>query len=115
MMTKKAIFFLFVFLSYIPVLAQVDTAWVRRYNGPGNGDDQASALAVDDSGNVYVTGVTDDVPFENTSDYTTIKYTPNGDTLWVRRYNGQGNSSDEPSALAVDDSGNVYVTGVTDT
>ena len=102
-------------ISHIPVLAQVDTAWVRRYNGPGNFDDQASALAVDDSGNVYVTGVTDDVPFENTSDYTTIKYTPNGDTLWVRRYNGQGNSSDEPSALAVDDSGNVYVTGVTDT
>ena len=112
MMTKKAIFFLFVFLSYIPVLAQVDTAWGRRYNGPGNGDDQASALAVDDSGNVYVTGYSADsssYPFYY--DYATIKYDSNGDTLWVRRYNGPGNGDDRASALAVDNSGNVYVTG----
>jgi uncharacterized delta-60 repeat protein len=93
-------------------LAQVDTAWVRHYNGPpGNSIDQAVALAVDNSGNVYVTGRSNGSGFY--PDYATIKYAPNGDTLWVRRYNGPGNFSDEASALAVDTNGNVYVTGRT--
>jgi len=79
-------------------------AWVARYNGPGNGTDNANALAVDDSGNIYVTG-------ESDGDYATIKYNPDGTQVWVTRYDGPGNSWDGASALAVDDSGNIYVTG----
>ena len=30
--------------------------WTNRYNGPGNGDDYAYAVAVDGSDNVIVTG-----------------------------------------------------------
>jgi hypothetical protein len=86
-----------------------DTAWVRRYNGPGNDYDEAHAIAVDDSDNVYVTGYSTDIV--TSDDYATIKYYPNGDTAWVRRYNGPGNDYDEALAIAVDDSGNVYVTG----
>ncbi|MCK4404402.1 MAG: SBBP repeat-containing protein [candidate division Zixibacteria bacterium] len=86
-----------------------DTAWVSRYNGPGNNYDCAHAIALDDSGNVYVTGYSDG---SGTSyDYTTIKYYPNGDTAWVRRYNGPGNDYDWAYAIALDDSGYVYVTG----
>src|SRR5574341_452208 len=108
MKSKKAIFFLFAFLSYIPVLAQVDTAWVRRYNGPANGQDEASVLVVDYSGNVFVSGRSN----RGTSvDYATLKYSPQGDALWVRRYNEPGNFQDVPTASAVDSSGNLYVTG----
>ncbi len=86
-----------------------DTLSVWRYNGPGNVDDGTSALALDDSGNVYVTGNSGGSGVY--ADYATIKYTPNGDTVWVRRYNGLGNRWDQATSLAVDDSGNVYVTG----
>ena len=84
--------------------------WVARYNGPGNGSDVASALAVDAAGNVYVTGQS---PGAGTgpSDYATIKYDPEGNELWVARYNGPGNGSDAASALAVDAAGQAYVTG----
>jgi len=87
-----------------------DTAWVRTYNGPANSLDYASAIAVDGSGNVYVTGGSYGTG-TTYSDYATIKYLPNGDTAWVRRYSGLGSSYDAAYDMAVDDSGNVYVTG----
>ncbi|MCH7761494.1 SBBP repeat-containing protein, partial [candidate division TA06 bacterium] len=89
-----------------------DTLWVKSFNGPGNGLDESRALAVDTSGNVYVTGWSDsDTSIIENLDFVTIKYSSIGDTVWVRRYNGPGNGSDRASALDVDDSGNVYVTG----
>jgi hypothetical protein len=83
--------------------------WVRRYNSPGNSDDEAYAIAVDGSGNVYVTG--DSRGSETFYDYATIKYDLAGNELWVRRYNRLGYSEDRAYAIAVDGSGNVYVTG----
>jgi hypothetical protein len=84
-------------------------AWVARYNNLANGEDGASALAVDDSGNVYVTGYSTGT---NTgADYATIKYNALGAEQWVRRYNGSATFEDVPSRIKVDNSGNVIVTG----
>jgi hypothetical protein len=83
--------------------------WTNRYNGPGNGDDWANAIAVDTNGNVFVTGY----QFGSGSDYdyATIKYSNAGVPLWTNRYNGPGNSTDFANAIALDPSGNVFVTG----
>jgi len=86
-----------------------DEVWVKRYNGPSNNIDAARAIAVDNSGNVYVTGMS--YGSGTNYDYVTIKYNSLGDTVWVRRYNGPGNDYDAAKAIAVDNSGNVYVTG----
>ncbi len=84
--------------------------WVARYNGPGNYVDIARAIAIDGSGNVYVTG--ESVGTGNDFDYATIKYNPaDGTEEWVARYNGPGNYVDAAWAISVDGSGDVYVTG----
>jgi uncharacterized delta-60 repeat protein len=112
MKTKLLIILVIVFWT-LPLLAQeVDTAWVRRYNGPANSYDYAQAVAVDGCGNVYVIGTS--YGSSTYDDYATIKYYPNGDTAWVRRYDGPENFEDwAAAAIAVDGSGNVYLTGTT--
>lgn len=83
--------------------------WSRRYNTPTNGFDWAKSIAVDKDGNVYVTGEGGLGP-NGTSDYITIKYDTYGTRLWVATYDGPGRN-DAANALALDDAGNVYVTG----
>jgi uncharacterized delta-60 repeat protein len=91
--------------------------WARRYDGPGNGDDQAVAIAVDASGNVYVTGASDGGFSITGTDYATVKYDADGNTVWTQytggaaRYTSESNFSDQATAMAVDAAGNAYVTG----
>ena len=92
-----------------PAQAAVTEAWVQRYNGSVNASDQATAVAVDASGNVFVTGSS--VGSGGTEDYATIAYSSAGVPLWTNRYNGPGNGHDTAYAVAVDASGNVFVTG----
>src|SRR4030095_9831584 len=83
--------------------------WAKMYNGTANNFDQPYAIAVDINNNIYVTGTSAGIG--TSLDYLTIKYNPIGDSLWVNRYDGPGNSFDYSYAIALDDSANVYLTG----
>ncbi len=83
--------------------------WVRRYNGTGNDYDITTGIAADGSGNIIVTGYSSGS--SSAEDYATVKYDPQGNSLWVNRYNGSSNSYDISTSIDADNLGNVYVTG----
>ncbi len=93
--------------------------WVKRYDDFAHQSDGAYALAVDKNGFIYATGFASRGDSYGRSDYLTIKYNPNGDTLWVKRYKGNdynpifGPSSGSANSIAIDDSCYIYVTGGT--
>ncbi len=98
------------FESYTGKYAAADGAplWERR--GPAHRYGYATAVAVDGSGNVVITGSSNDT--NSNPGYCTAKYAAaNGALLWERRYNGTANYDDGATAVAVDGSGNVMVTG----
>lgn len=99
----------FLLISIFSV-GQVTQEWVARFAASTNSfSEGATDLAIDQQGNVYVTGAT--IRTGSFIDYTTIKYNSAGVVQWVNRYSGPGSDADEPTAIAVDDKGNVYVTG----
>ena len=84
--------------------------WNRRYNGSGNFSDQARALVIDKLNNVYISGYATQAGTGN--DFTTIKYNPFGDQIWLRKYNNGLNDFCED--LTIDRIGNIYVEGASD-
>jgi hypothetical protein len=86
-----------------------DTVWIRHYQGPLCYD-AGYGIASDDSGNVYVTGESDDTT--GLPELILIKYSPAGDTRWVTRFRNTA-IGDVGNEIVVDRAGNVYVAGVT--
>jgi uncharacterized protein (TIGR03437 family) len=90
----------------------------------GSATDYATAIAIDASGNAYVTGIvtSDDFPLVNpiddklgshaVDDVFISKFNPSGSALVYSTYLG-GGSGDDPYAIALDAAGNVYITGRT--
>ena len=89
-MKKLAFVSILVFITIATIFAQPSLQWASAFNAGGN--DQGNDIAVDGNGNVYVAGTSDGSNFA--SDYLTIKYNSNGDTLWTRRFNGHANGID---------------------
>jgi uncharacterized delta-60 repeat protein len=83
-----------------------DQLWVQFFTTIGEGDAGVD-IALDHEGNVYVTGY--NVETATGLDIITIKYSPGGTELWVRRFDS-ANGEDVPAAIACDASG-IYVTG----
>jgi hypothetical protein len=85
--------------------------WAVRFNTSGEMDEYATTLDIDGRGNVYITGGTWKFMQGIPSDFLTIKYNANGDTVWTRRYNGPGDDDDTPVGIAYDGRGSVYIAG----
>jgi hypothetical protein len=87
--------------------------WTNRYGWPGDSVDAAYSLAVDSSGNVFVMGYCGRMTniYSYYTSYATVAYSSAGVPLWTNRFDGPGNSNDRAKAVAVDRSGNVFVTG----
>ncbi|PIV62592.1 MAG: hypothetical protein COS14_01880 [Bacteroidetes bacterium CG02_land_8_20_14_3_00_31_25] len=98
----------FLTIKYSPIGQRL---WVKTYNGTGNADDMTIDIEVDKDNNCYVLGNSEGNG--TGQDIVLIKYAPDGNQLWVNRYNGTPYNVDVPKALAVDLSGNIYVTGYT--
>src|SRR6266700_4082307 len=94
-------------IAYSPAGTQL---WVKRYNGPGNRADNASAVTAPGNGRVYVTGQSWGGSATR-DDFATIAYSVlTGDEVWVRRYNGPSSSGDYAYAIAAR-AGRLFIAG----
>lgn len=88
----------------------------------GNGDDEATGIAVDASNNAYVTGFTSSTNFPTVGaeqaangggyDAFVAKLNPTGAALVYSTYLG-GSQDDKAAAIAVDGSGDAFIAGAT--
>ncbi len=109
--------------SFVTKMATDGSALIYSTYLGGSGDaDYASGIAVDSSGNAYITGVTNSTNFPianalfptfrgGTGDVFVAKINATGSTLLFSTFMG-GSSLDEGGNIAVDDN-NVYIEGVT--
>ena len=107
--------------AFVAKINPAGSAWVYATYLGGNNEDQGNGIAVDASGNAYVTGYTASTNFpvqsafrgSNTGvvDAFVTKLNPAGSALVYSTYLG-GSALDYGTAIAVDSSGSAYVTGI---
>lgn len=91
--------------------------WTNQYVGAPHLGEFAAGVAVDGSGNVYLTGESHG-PYSGyeyiPDDYVTVAYSGGGIPLLTNIYGTGTGGISSPSAITVDTNGNVFVTGISD-
>ncbi|MBL8008226.1 MAG: SBBP repeat-containing protein, partial [Ignavibacteria bacterium] len=87
--------------------------WVDRYNGALDSTEKVNSIAVDNSGNIFVSGQSMKYTTIYSNEVITIKYNSSGTRLWVNSYKYFNNTIDEAQTMKLDKAGNVYVVSLT--
>lgn len=87
--------------------------WVDRYNGALDSTEKVNSIAVDNSGNIFVSGQSMKYTTIYSNEVITIKYKSSGTRLWVNSYKYFNNTIDEAQTMKLDKAGNVYVVSLT--
>ena len=82
-----------------------NTVWLRKYDTGVR--DEVKGIAIDANNDIIVAGLSEQALVR--SSYLLIKYNANGDTEWVRKY--EGGRDDWGMGVAVDLDNNIIVTG----
>jgi subtilisin-like proprotein convertase family protein len=97
----------FLLIKYDP---NGDTLWSRRHSG-GGPDNLPVRLQLDKAGYAYVSGYIY-TGLAARDDFATLKYDPAGNLKWVATFNGPASYTDQVTDMCLDDSANIYVTGI---
>lgn len=88
--------------------------WIKQFGTPVN--DYSQSVAVDQAGNIYITGYTDGALPGYTNkgfmDIFVAKYNTSGTQVWLRQFGTT--KTDVANGVAVDQAGSIYLTGYTD-
>ena len=88
---------------------QAEELWTVTYAGEAGGPDSIASVAVNDAGDIYVTGreFTDATSF----DAWVARYSAGGDEVWSVKVDGPANGADWGGAIAVSEEGWIAVGG----
>ena len=89
--------------------SSLNIVWEQTYDGADHLNDIANGIQVSTTGDVYVTGSSR--TSGSGDDYLTLKYNSSGSLIWARTFNDSLNGNDVASAMAMDNSGKIIITG----
>jgi uncharacterized delta-60 repeat protein len=85
--------------------------WDRLFNNTFNASDNFKDMAVDSLGAIYLVGTGSKSGDFTKNYFELVKYAPTGDTIWTRNFDLP--NADEVIQLVIDESSNLFITGMT--
>lgn len=83
--------------------------WSHSMNGTNNNRDMPIGIALDSEEYVIVVGYLWNL--KSDKDFCTVKYTPNGDSVWTTAWWNMAGQTNFPKDFVLDSEDNIYITG----